>query len=233
MKQNRIGFMFFALGQLFLMSTSSFAQQTVSIGDTTAVLLRPTDPKASVILMPGGDGRIGVGPDGTITKERNNQLVRTRTQYLERGLAVLIVDASVDLSRAVKYMAAIKRPVTVVATSRGTLRAAQGIAAGARPDALVLTSGFLTNESGGRENVASILGTPNDLPRTLVIHHRHDGCHWTSPTGVAPFIHWAAGRARVEWLDGGENSGDPCRARAYHGFNGLDEQVVSLAAGFH
>jgi hypothetical protein len=46
-------------------------------------------------------------------------------------------------------MAAIKRPVTVIGTSRGTIRAAEGIARGARPDALVLTSGFLSAESGG------------------------------------------------------------------------------------
>jgi hypothetical protein len=45
------------------------------------------------------------------------------------------------ISIAVQYMAAIKRPVTVIGTSLGTIRAAQGIAR-SRPDALVLTSGF-------------------------------------------------------------------------------------------
>jgi hypothetical protein len=233
MKRKLVGFILLALTQLCLMCSNSLAQETVSIGNSKAVLLSPIDPKASVILMPGSEGRIGVGAGGTITKELDNQLVRTRMSYFQRGLAVLVVDADVDLSQAVKYMAEIKRPVTVIATSRGTLRAARGIADGARPDALVLTSGFLTNESGGRENVADILGTPKDLPHTLVIHHRHDSCRWTLPTGVDPFIHWAAGRARVEWLDGGVNSGNPCRARAYHGFNGLDDRVVSLAAGFH
>jgi hypothetical protein len=227
------GCIFLAATLLSLMSTACLAQETVSIGDTQAVLLRPAAPEASVILMPGGEGRIGVGADGTITKELKNQLVRTRMSYFQRGFAVLIVDADVDLSQAVKYMVEIKRPVTVIATSRGTLRAARGIADGARPDALVLTSGFLTNESGGRENVANILGTPHDLPPTLVIHHKHDGCHWTSPAGVDPFIRWAAGKARVEWLDGGANSGDPCKALGYHGFNGLDDRVVALAASFH
>ena len=57
---------------------------------------------------------------------------------------MLVVDAGTPLAAAVQYMAAIKRPVTVIATSRGTLRAAQGIASGARPDALVLTSAFLS-----------------------------------------------------------------------------------------
>jgi hypothetical protein len=36
----------------------------------------------------------------------------------------------------------------------------------------------------------------------------------------------------VSWLLGGVNEGNPCYADAYHGFNGLDGQVVELAAGF-
>src|SRR5262249_19715294 len=160
-------------------------------------------------------------------------LLTPRHAYAARGNAVLVVDAGVSLAEAVEYMARIKRPVTVVATSRGTIRAAEGIAQGARPDALVLTSGFLTSESGSPTNVAAILGSPNRLPRTLVIHHRNDDCKFTLPAGVAAFIQWAAGRARVAWLSGGVSVGNPCEAQAHHGFNGLDSSVVSLAAGFH
>jgi len=185
------------------------------------------------IHLTTGDGHIAAGADGTIGKLKGNQLVRTRNAYLARGLAVLVVDRDLDHTRAVDYMAAIKQPVTVIATSRGTLRAACGIAGGARPDALVLTSGFLTDGSGSHQNVANILGSPRSLPRTLVIAHRHDSCRFTLPAGVDPFIRWAGGKASVKWLDGGENSGDPCQARAYHGFNGLDGEVVSIAAGFH
>jgi hypothetical protein len=209
------------------------AAETVSIGGSKAVLLKPAAPVASMILMAGGDGRIAAGPGGTIGRLGKNQLVRTRGAYLAKGLAVLVVDADVNLAQAVDTMAKIKRPVTVIGTSRGTLRAALGIAAGARPDALVLTSGFLTPASGKpSENVATILGTPARLPKTLVIHHRNDGCKFTQPAGVAPFIKWAAGKARVVWLDGGGTQGDPCQARSHHGFEGLDDQVVNLAAQF-
>jgi hypothetical protein len=34
------------------------------------------------------------------------------------------------------------------------------------------------------------------------------------------------------WMDGGMNVGDPCEAKAYHGFNGLDGQVVAAIASF-
>jgi hypothetical protein len=221
-----------ALTLIGVTCSAAMADETVSIGGSRAVLIKPGAPRASVILMPGGSGAISPGEHGEINGLTGNQLVRTRKAYAARGLAVLVVDAGVDLSSAVQYMAAIKRPVTVVATSRGTLRAAQGIAAGARPDALVLTSGFLSAESGSGSNVMSIVGSPSALPRTLLIHHRNDGCRLTAPAGVQPFVQWSAGRARVAWLSGGSSQGDPCEARAYHGFNGLDGQVVGLAAGF-
>jgi hypothetical protein len=214
-------------------NASALADETVTIAGSRAVLIKPNDPRASVILMPGGNGAILAGDEGDIHGLMGNQLVRTRHAYAARGLAVLVVDADTNLDSAVQYMAAIKRPVTVIATSRGTLRAAQGIARGARPDALILTSGFLSPNSGGRENVMSILGSPSALPHTLVIHHRRDGCRATLPAGVEPFINWSDGRARVNWIDGGTNEGDACQAMAYHGFNGLDDRIVSTAASFH
>ncbi|MGM4905032.1 hypothetical protein AB8B21_11965 [Tardiphaga sp. 866_E4_N2_1] len=107
-----------------LASTGALADETVTIGGSRAVLIKPASPRASVILMPGGSGAINPGEHGEINGLKGNQLVRTRSAYAARGLAVLVVDAGTDLSSAVQYMAAIKRPVTVVATSRGTQRAA-------------------------------------------------------------------------------------------------------------
>ena len=217
---------------IFSAVPTAVADEAVMIGGSTASLIKPAAFRASVILMPGSDGAINVGADGVVGRMRSNSLVRNRYAYARQGLAVLVVDQDVDLVKAVDYMAKIKRPVTVIATSRGTQRAARGIAAGARPDALVLASGFLSAGSGGYDNVDSILGSPAALPRTLIIHHRRDGCRFTQPTGVDPFIAWAGGKARVKWLDGGENEGDPCQAQAYHGFNGLDAQLVSAAVSF-
>jgi hypothetical protein len=120
----------------------ALADETVSVGGSRAVLIKPkAAPRASVILLPGGDGSIRAGDHGDIHALLGNQLVRTRQAYAASGLAVLVADATTDLSSAVSYMAAIKSPITVIATSRGTIRAAEGIARGARPDALVLTSG--------------------------------------------------------------------------------------------
>lgn len=209
---------------------SSLTVSGISIGWTKAALILPPKPRGAMILLAGGDGDIGVGADGSIARE-GNQLVRTRDAYAARGFAVLVPDSGVDVAQAVETMRKYGS-VTLVGTSRGTQRAARGIAAGARPNRLVLTSGFLSNASGDTDNVMAILGSASQLPPTLVVHHRHDGCSKTRPEGVDPFLAWAGKRARVVWLDGGSDNGDPCQARSHHGFSGIDGAVVSAVSGF-
>jgi hypothetical protein len=211
------------------------AQNTtgVSVDGVSAALLMPAGGKArgSIILLAGGDGQLGVGADGSISRLQGNQLVRTRKAYAARGFAVLVPEANVNVAAAVKFMGKYG-PVTLVGTSRGTQRAARGIAAGARPARLVLTAGFLSNASGAGDNVMSIVGSPAALPPTLVVHHKRDTCRFTLPDGVGPFVVWAKGKARVVCLDGGSSVGPACEARAHHGFNGIDGQVVSAVAEF-
>ncbi len=183
----------------------ALADETVNVGGSRAVLIMPKGPpNGSIVLLPGGDGAIRPGENGEIRGLTANQLVRTRYAYAARGLAVFVADTNTDLKGAVEYMAAIKRPVIVAGTSNGTIRAAQGITRGARPDTLVLTSGLLSSGSGTNYNVMSILGSPASLPRTLVIHHEADACRATLPAGVDPFIKWSAGRARVTWVYEGQ-----------------------------
>jgi len=206
--------------------------RAVTIGGVAAQLLTPAAPRASLILLAGADGALGITHDGTIHQLTDNQLVRTRQAYAARGFAVLVPEGEINLRQAVSYMAAITRPVTVVATSRGTLRAAQGLAAGARPERLVLSSGLLSDDSGSATNVVNTLGSPAALPPTLVIHHRQDACILSKPAGVQPFLDWAGGRATVLWLEGGQAEGKPCKGGAYHGFHGIDPAVVAAVARF-
>jgi len=203
----------------------------VSVDGVNAALLTPVKPRGAIILLAGGDGQLGIGSDGSIAKLKGNQLVRTRGAYAARGFAVLVPEGEVNLAAAVKFMRKYGA-VTLVGTSRGTQRAARGIASGARPARLVLTSGFLSDASGDGDNVMAILGSPAALPPTLVVHHKHDECKRTAPAGVAPFVAWSKGKAHVTWLDGGASSGEPCEARGHHGFNGIDGAVVSAVAGF-
>ncbi len=184
---------------------------------------KPPKVRAEAILFAGGDGYLNIGADGSIGALGGNQLVRTRQAYTRMGVATLTVDLGVDLPAASQFMRNLGGPLAFVGTSRGTLRAAQGLSAG--PDRLVLTSGLLTQVEG-------IVGSPSNLPPTLVLHHREDGCRETPPSGVEPFQQWGGAKVKVVWLDGGVTEGNPCEARAHHGFNGLDGQVVSIVGRF-
>jgi putative intracellular protease/amidase len=211
------------LGAVLLAPTNAVADQAVSVGGALALLNKPGAPRASVILIPGGDGALGVRPDGSFSGLAGNQLVRTRKNYLAHGVATLTIDSGVDVSAAVAHMRAIARPVVIVATSRGSLRVAGGLSA--KPDGIVLTAAFL-------DEVKSHVGSPGALPPTLIVHHRQDGCRLTPPSAVEPFKAWGGSKVRVAWMEGGSNSGNPCQARAYHGFNGIDGRVVSTVAQF-
>src|SRR6185437_17168199 len=81
----------------------ALADETVSIGGSRAVLIKPSAPRASVILMPGGSGSISPGEHGEINSLQGNQLVRTRNAYAADGLAVLVLDAGTPLGAAVQY----------------------------------------------------------------------------------------------------------------------------------
>lgn len=189
-----------------------------------ATLLMPRGrPAGSIILMPGADGRLGITADGEITRLRGNQLIRTRDAYAAAGFATMALDAAGDPARAVAVMGRIARPVVVVANSRGATRLHQALPGS--PDGIVIASGMLAE-------FQDAVGSPGALPPTLIVHHRRDGCRVTAPGLVEPFVAWSAGRARVRWLDGGQDQGDPCQAAGHHGFAGLDGQVVSVVTGF-
>ena len=209
---------------LLVSTAAARADTAVQVGGAYGLLNKPAGAaQGSVILIPGGDGVLGVQPDGTFSSLKGNQLVRTRKAYAQQGLASLTIDAGVNVAAAVKYMESVARPVTIVATSRGSLRVAGAL--GAKPAGLVLTSAFL-------DDVKSAVGSPSALPPTLVVHHQQDGCRKTPPGAVEPFKAWGGSKVRVTWMTGGRDEGDPCQARGHHGFAGLDGQVAGTVAAF-
>jgi len=227
-----------------------------------ALLIVPANPAGSVILLAGGHGKLDITPQGAVTELAKNQLVRTRAAYAKVGYAVLVPDIAPDmktpsgvapryraseayaqdLGAAVRYMRGIKNPVVMVGTSRGTLSVADALGhlteKAARPDAAVLTSGFLGSAASGGFQVRKLVHDDParmNLPM-LLVHHRKDGCEHTSPANVEPFRAWYEKNGRkleVIWLDGGlPPKSKPCNALSPHGFYGLDNEVVAKIAGW-
>lgn len=214
-----------ATAALLLAASPLRAEEVVRLGWSNALLDAPKGKKAAVglVLITGGDGRIGIGADGTVANDRN-WIVWTRGSYAKAGLASILVDqgASIPAAMAVLRERGAKK-IVIVGMSNGTVRALEGLSA--KPDKLVLVSGKLAEVQSG-------VGSPSALPPTLVIHHRQDGCRGTPPAAVEPFATWAAGRAQVKWTSGGIDEGDPCRPRGHHGQRGLEGQVVSAITAF-
>lgn len=192
-------------------------------GGGKALLNKPAGKaRAGLVLLTGGDGNIGIGSDGSVARS-GNWIVRTRAAYLRSSIASITLDAGADPARAVELMRGIAPRVIVVAMSRGALKVPGTLAQ--RPDGIVFASAML-------DAASPALGDPSQLPPTLIIHHRQDTCRVTLPESAQAFQQRAGGRARLLWIDGGSSTGDPCQARAYHGFIGREGAVVQAITAF-
>lgn len=217
------------------------------------LLLAPDNPKAAVILFTGGHGGLQITPHGSFKLGEGNFLVRSRQLFVEQGLLTAVIDAPSDhqsppflggFRQRPEHVADIKAVIAwlkretkiqvwLIGTSRGTQSAAfiatqlAGVENG--PDGVVLTSTMLTDDKG--RPVPEM-----DLEKlrisVLVVHHKRDGCRYCKFEDLPRLMErlTAAKRKELITFDGGEDRGDPCEAFAYHGFNGLEREVVRRIA---
>jgi len=204
-----------ALAAVLAFVAGAATGRTVSIDGETAEFDVPPNPRASLVLLAGDAGISEADP-----------LQRARAAYVARGFAVLSIDQKVNVRAAMKFASETARPVSIAAVSSGVRRLAGAIAApGFRARSVVLVSGPL-------DLVRELVGRPQGLPPTLVIHHRRDACSKTPPAQVESFVQWGAGKVTVQWMDGGSSSGDPCGPQSHHGLAGLDDEVVKAISDF-
>ena len=167
------------------------------------------------ILMPGSSG---------ITP--GDFLVRNQERFERAGIRTIMTTSSSSAAESVATEAAQGRKVVIVGMSKGSVDAAEAIAAGARPAGVVFVSGI-------HSRMIAALGTPAQLPTTLLVHHSRDICQFTLPGGASEFVAWTRGKARLQWINtAGEPSANPCNAQGAHGFFKQDGPAVSAIIGF-
>lgn len=212
------------------------------------LVLTPPQPKAALLMVAGGHGGLQITPQGGFGWGEGNFVVRTRQMFADQGVMVAVLDAPSDRQRA-PFLAGFRQtpdhaediraaiawlrtqakvPVWLVGTSRGTQSAAYvalQLPDGDGPDGLVLSSTILTDNQG-RAVPAMPLGKLH-LP-VLVVHHAQDGCSLCRFSDVPLLMDKLANVPRKQLLtiQGGLSRGDPCEAMAYHGFNGVEREVV-------
>jgi acetyl esterase/lipase len=218
------------------------------------VVLSPHAPKATVILFAGGHGGLQIGSSGSFGWGEGNFLVRTRALFAEQGLLTIVVDAPSDRQKppylggfrqTPEHVADIKAviawarqqanvPVWLVGTSRGTQSAAfiaTQLSGPDAPDGLVLTSTMLSDDVG-----RPVPAMPLDRVKipVLVVHHEQDGCKHCAFSQIPSLMDKLGGAPKTQMIafKGGQTRGDPCEAFAYHGFNGIERDVVAQIAGW-
>jgi hypothetical protein len=210
----------------------------------------PASPKATIVMLPGGAGEVGIRRNGDLRHD-DNFVVRTRALWMDRGFAVLIPDAvDNDNLRGMRsspaYAALVSdlvqfahqqsaTPVFLLGTSQGSIAAMNG-AAHTDPAQL---AGLVLTESvsvlgGSHETVFQ--ADPQDVRvPALVVANRDDRCD-VAPPGNAPQIvaaMTASPSVKVIQVSGGiQRSSNTCGSLTPHGYYGIETQVVDAISGW-
>jgi len=204
--------------------------------------------KATVLLLPGGAGGIGV-VDGVPAS--NNFLVRSRDIFAANGFNVAVVgkpsdtddlDGTFRISQKhiddLKHVVTFLKkdapvPVWLVGTSMGTISATSAAIAFAKEDigGIVLTSSVTSKKTGAlpQQKLESI-----SVP-TLVLHHEYDECRICVPGEVSQITRGLknAPVKKEIFVKGGANpTGNPCQALHWHGFIGMEKEAVDIISNW-
>jgi predicted esterase len=225
------------------------AAETITVASTrpgvTLPLLveTPAEPRAVVLLFAGGNGGVRFASSAPMTYS-GNFLVRARGEFVANGIASAVVGASSDrtapdwltdtfrtsaehaqdIGVAVEVLRTrFRRPVWLVGTSRGTLSAAAvGLQLGHRIDGVVLTAAM--------NSIKALEIDRFEVP-VLIVHHERDTCWVTDYRDLHQVTSkLKAPRSEVLTFSGGRSEGPACEAMAFHGFNGIEAEVIRAIA---
>ncbi|HVO04528.1 MAG TPA: hypothetical protein VMT54_20185 [Candidatus Cybelea sp.] len=221
-------------------------------GSERALLITPGQPKATLILFPGGDGVIGLGSDGSIATG-SNFLVRSRRHWGELGFAVLLPDVPSGQSGLMgqrltdSYAAAVSAlvgfakqqsaaPVWLIGTSQGTNAVVNAASRMTHREiaGIVLTSTLTEPGTGSmlRETVFGAKLAAIDVP-VLIVSHSEDACKLSPPTDDARVKAALTGapQAEITTESGGKPAdSDACGAKSAHGFYGIEGETIRQIA---
>lgn len=211
---------------------------------TRTLLIPASNPKALVLLFPGGGGLLRLSQNG-VTRNRHT-FVRSLDLWSQYQIDAVLVDTPYDLGdlrrgnlrtrkehlarvdEVVKfYKAKFGLPVWVFGHSMGS-STATNYANEFAPEKGLL-SGIII---AGTIRTAS-LNSDVSLP-VLGIHHQDDACLGTPLSATKNIIDGRSAKyiSKLEIIEGGITEGNVCESFAYHGFNQTEQELVKRAAQF-
>jgi hypothetical protein len=210
---------------------------------TRTLLVPASNAKATVLLFPGGGGILDLQPDGA-TASRHT-FVRSIDLWQQYGINAVLVDSPIPLgntrshSRLTSdhqariaevvafYKSKFAHPVWLFGHSMGTT-SVTGYA-NAQKNKPTGIDGIIVAGTNDTARLDSDVTLP-----TLAIHHKNDGCRFDPVRNSETIVRsrQSTVRTKLTLIGGGTSDGDPCGAQSFHGFLGVEKELVDAAAKF-
>lgn len=238
---------FFSLISGLAVSTAMAAPRVETFGVEGGRSIRvlydaPTHPVATLIMLPGGTGHIGIEPNGHI-RHAHDFSVRTRNEWVARGYAVVIPDAPDRVSlrgyrHTAEYAQVLKALIThvrlqstspyyLISTSQGTIAAVNAAAQQLPIDGIVLAETVSVKGRSG-ETVFDAIPEAVRIP-VLIVANAMDQC-WVAPPSNAERVAASMSASQdVQILNvsgGSKVSSRNCGALSPHGYYGIEDNVI-------
>jgi pimeloyl-ACP methyl ester carboxylesterase len=216
-------------------------------GSQLVLYTAPANPRAALLMLPGGTGKVAFDNDGTIRQGGRGFLLRTLPLWQARGFAVAVLAPpngrslfgyrhtsayAATIGEAVDFVhKRAKAPVWLVGTSQGAT-AAVGAAArlGAKVAGIVVASSVTGRSSSGEtlfDSEPGLVAVP-----VLIVANTGDVCPASLP-GAAPKIAAAlthAPRADIAYMQSIAGEGPLCDAMSPHAYFGIEAATVERIA---
>ncbi|MFP6903782.1 MAG: YHYH protein, partial [Verrucomicrobiota bacterium] len=225
---------------------------------SSVVVVPATAVYGVVVLLEGGDGKIAVSgtPEETVITS-NGFLARNATTFSDEGLVAVVVDIpsdftaegidvpyrvgpdqATDLEAVLDWIAERSSlPVWVIGMSLGGYSACNSaIRLGGKMTGFGVCSASTSPPgAGGVLMPTGVLELDLDqiLVPSLVIGHQQDACPGTLATGVSDIVAALTHAASVDtklFTGGNTPVSHPCGPLSYHGYYGIDAEVVAYIA---
>lgn len=206
------------------------APQVDHVGRVRMAIVLPdgAPPIASVLLIPGGDGRLKLDAAGVTAS--SNFVVRTRDVLVRAGFAIAYLEDLSDVRAAIARLRRVARPVFLLSTSVGTIVALRSAATfgDAGPDGIILTS-IISRGSNMQPATTGDIDVRRLTVPALLIANQGDTCPYSSPAGATALAARFPAGADVTIFSVESHQiigADPCGAAAPHGYLGVENEVT-------
>jgi hypothetical protein len=206
----------------------------------------PDNPRAVLVMLPGGNGMVEFGPDGGFRRMGDALLLRTLPLWQARGFAVAVLTPPNGMSllgyrHTDGYAAALGQavddlkgrsglPVWLIGSSQGAIAAVAAARLGDKVAGIVVMSS-VTGRSSAGETVFDSEPERVAVP-VLIVANQGDTCP-ASPPGDAAKIAEALTRSprkKILYLESTTAKGQPCGPESPHSYFGIEQETVEQVA---